>query len=708
MIMTSRTDDDDDDDDEAEFINGLFSESQVVGIPSNPWWEISHDDDDDTTSSACPFPTKISSNLWEEITSEDRGSSSFHSLASSRQENGFSIDVRPPLQTTPPQEHDAAIYLQSSFMSDRVETFASMNDKAQPPYQGLLLARQSSTTTGHKTIRPPPGFQTRAVHSSSSRHRHGLVPDPGASPTSTMGDTLDMQRMSHHGHPLWDAHATTTSPCERLHTDLPNDPIDDGRGDDASFRPWMSSVARDGHGRSQKEDDRTRGLDDGIPARTRDEPPGERDPDIGPHECDSGEDGSEDEGDDDDDRDEENEDDGDENSEPSIPLDIQYSAFCSDTSSLSDFDNYSDISSSSHIIGYDTDQAHVSHIAGVLDGSIVAAGGDGKSTSTTPTAVYSEEKLPKTEEPRNGEKNFKMKSMWQTLMAFVVLRLQNMKNSTTALARSRHSQAISETMRSTIHWLAGVRDAGMAFVHKFLKYSKKCFCVSTNLLILLASFFFQVWKLSMIEMVKEPNVTLCYLTFYSMPQFCSLLMNWNLPHWTPQLVTLLGVFCLCNPVEPGMMLDEDATATPRSSTPNLTSGATITNTSASRSSDWCATRQRALSGSERACHIMLRILRYTLPLLFVADGFSSEYGTLMSENGSYRLTTAFMMCLIRNGRVASPIGWISWALQVLITNYGCCNGKVMDLTVLIVGLTSLRIQDITSSSQREKRKEKRG
>jgi hypothetical protein len=93
---------------------------------------------------------------------------------------------------------------------------------------------------------------------------------------------------------------------------------------------------------------------------------------------------------------------------------------------------------------------------------------------------------------------------------------------------------------------------------------------------------------------------------------------------------------------------------------------------------------------ERACKTILRILRFVLPTFFIADGFSSEFGTIMGVSGSSRLTTAFMMSLVRKNLVSSPIGWVSWAIQVLVATY-YPSWPLLDQVVLVVGLSSIRL-----------------
>ena len=211
----------------------------------------------------------------------------------------------------------------------------------------------------------------------------------------------------------------------------------------------------------------------------------------------------------------------------------------------------------------------------------------------------------------------------------------------------------------------------------------------TKALILLASFMFQVWKYSLIEAVEETNVTICYALFYFMPGFCSLLMDTvNLPHWTPHLIASAAVFSLCNQVKPGPLHAEyDAIFQLRLDANNGDPPQGKVNKGIQPSS-----KEPSLQTprDERACRTILQILRYVLPIFFLTDGFSSEFGTIMGVSGASRLTTAFMMSLVRKNLVSSPIGWMSWAIQVLFATYYRAS-SMLDQVVLVVGLSSIRL-----------------
>jgi hypothetical protein len=239
--------------------------------------------------------------------------------------------------------------------------------------------------------------------------------------------------------------------------------------------------------------------------------------------------------------------------------------------------------------------------------------------------------------------------------------------------------------------MVDAKDISTALISKLISALRISLATITKTLILVASFLFQVWKFALIEAVEESNVAICYLVFYFMPFSCSLLMDlFNIPHWTPHLMTSMAVFSLCSQVKAGHLHMEDVSIFKLAEmSGNRKSGAKSSELSS-------IPKENGHQGEnhrprdERACKTILRILRFVLPTFFLADGFSSEFGTIMGVSGSSRLTTAFMMSLVRKNLVSSPIGWVSWAIQVLVATY-YPSWSLLDQVVLVVGLSSIRL-----------------
>eukprot|EP00529_Nitzschia_sp_RCC80_P003324 CAMPEP_0113468028 /NCGR_PEP_ID=MMETSP0014_2-20120614/15129_1 /TAXON_ID=2857 /ORGANISM="Nitzschia sp." /LENGTH=1075 /DNA_ID=CAMNT_0000360375 /DNA_START=266 /DNA_END=3490 /DNA_ORIENTATION=- /assembly_acc=CAM_ASM_000159 len=392
-------------------------------------------------------------------------------------------------------------------------------------------------------------------------------------------------------------------------------------------------------------------------------------------------------------------------------------------------------------IGYDTDQAHVSHIVGIGGGSTLVPKDVASTSSSAPNAVCPAEETPFSHTadaytgcsdgtaPENKQVDSIQKSHVEKLHSlFHSIMLFPSKVWDAALdwwdSRIRGSNIyiyvvkvmedilrLVDTTKSMLDglslWISEAKDAVAALAAQFLAAIGVILAGLTKALILTASFLFQVWKYSLIEAAEESSVTLCYLLFYFMPNICYLLMEYiNLPHWSPHMMSWLCVFCLCSQVEPGPLHQEGDLSifkTLKASTPGImsvtTSIAAVDNLrpvegthtpSASSTEKSCRSAEKlqratendpsthhtsrssaaALDASdgerslnrttpkdERACATILKILRLLLPGFFFTDGFSSEFGTIMGVSGASRLTTAFMMSLVRKNLVSSPIGW---------------------------------------------------
>jgi hypothetical protein len=190
----------------------------------------------------------------------------------------------------------------------------------------------------------------------------------------------------------------------------------------------------------------------------------------------------------------------------------------------------------------------------------------------------------------------------------------------------------------------------------------------------------------------------------------------NLPHWTPHMLTLLGVFALCNQVEAGTLYDDDisifrlsGTLTTAAATESVNSAEGDANSSTDPRNRPQTSQQQPkghnhqIPRDERACRTILKILRFALPVFFLVDGFSSEFGSIMGISNASRLTTAFMMSLIRKNLVSSPIAWVSWSVQVLVATH-FPEWKLLDHIVLVLGLSSIRLIRYLDGQRERKRR----
>jgi hypothetical protein len=493
------------------------------------------------------------------------------------------------------------------------------------------------------------------------------------------------------------------------------------------------------------------------------------------------EDGDEDDEDDDDDDQHEE---GDTTIDNDIPMSICGSlageSNASSLSTSSDVDN-SDITSHTTSdnnprhnegVGYDTDQAHVSRIVDVMGSSsdgkdIIGDDDDDDGQSISPTISIDVSSFegqnqtsipvcPPPDQPNNKKCHRRaadriILSSWQTLIVFLRSIAQyisemsyNRINLISSGIRrssffitvrkvceifSRRIASLSQEFHKISLWLKDVEEVFKVLTVQLLKMSLKFFETTVKAIMIAGSFAIIMWKCSVLEALEEFNVTICYLVFYLMPMMCSLLMDWfNLPHWTPHMITLLTVFPLCHQVKAGKLHQNDvsiyyligkllSTATttilPASNNTTLSSKGV---TSESSSSTEIITQQNSKElqeqlqqhdevtrpRDEQICCNILRVLRFVLPVLFLADGFSSQFGTIIGVSGSSRLTTAFMMSLIRKNILSSPLGIISWSIQVMIATY-YHSWDLIEYAILVIGLSSIRLIRYLEVIQRNKR-----
>jgi hypothetical protein len=266
--------------------------------------------------------------------------------------------------------------------------------------------------------------------------------------------------------------------------------------------------------------------------------------------------------------------------------------------------------------------------------------------------------------------------------------LQRIRQSRTFKFMTRVAITILLWNSQLFQWTLDIKEIFGIWISHVFASLRVVLVTTTKALILLTSFLFLIWKYSLIEAVEETNVTICYMVFYLMPCFCSLLMEFvNLPHWTPHVITSVAVFSLCNQIKPGPLQPKEAALIFQLADP---SGGDSLKESNGASSQGEEVQNNENPRDERACRSILRILRYVLPTFFVADGFSSEFGTIIGVSGSSRLTTAFMMSLVRKNSISCPIGWVSWAVQVLLATY-YSPSSMLDQVILVVGLSSIRL-----------------
>jgi len=444
-------------------------------------------------------------------------------------------------------------------------------------------------------------------------------------------------------------------------------------------------------------------------------------------------------------QDEEDENEGDEE-ENSIPSSICVSIAESNSSSLStcsgEGDHNSELSNSSHGSGHvqnthdnddddsnegnDTDQAHVSEIDGEIGNNLSSSNDIPNDEKSPPPSVNSAERTPPSasnkflSDDENSDSNFTTETFSALVRSAVETFDSIMDHSLSAMQRilsyirttkrykrfSRHMELLSQDFRSMRNWLVDMREVLSVLMMRLLDAGQKHSRGMIEVVTIILSFLSELLKFGLIEALEEiRGVTSCYMVFYLMPKTCVALMEYiNLPHWTPHTVTWLAVFSLCQQVEAGILHETSNIPMPSllrklvidsySTKPATITDDDVFSKSTKMQQHGPPPRQQhdALSRQKdmQVCFLLLKTIKTVLPVLYMVEGFSSGFGSIIGARGTDLLTMAFVLSILRKSILSSPIAWVSWAFQILLATFSpSC--MVLDILVLLIGLSSIRL-----------------
>mmetsp|Transcript_28017 Transcript_28017/g.76086 ORF Transcript_28017/g.76086 Transcript_28017/m.76086 type:complete len:293 (-) Transcript_28017:877-1755(-) len=278
---------------------------------------------------------------------------------------------------------------------------------------------------------------------------------------------------------------------------------------------------------------------------------------------------------------------------------------------------------------------------------------------------------------------------------------------------------LSKEFRNLIAWLIEIEEVFAVLLLRLVNAIGRVFLEITRALVMLFCFLFQMIKFGLIEAIEEfEGVTTCYAVFYLLPPTCVRLMDFiNLPHWTPHIVTWMSIYSLCYLVKAGTLHEtsdgsmlsllggisktsSSRAATDSSNGVSLESSSTLTTIQR----DPIPHRKKRIeeynTWDEHICYICLKLLKMLVPVLFLAEGFSSDFGTIVGAKSTSRLITAYNMIIVRKCLVKFPIAWISWAIQVLTATY-CDSSLFLDFLILLTGLSSIRLMRYVDAHRRQ-------
>jgi hypothetical protein len=178
----------------------------------------------------------------------------------------------------------------------------------------------------------------------------------------------------------------------------------------------------------------------------------------------------------------------------------------------------------------------------------------------------------------------------------------------------------------------------------------------------------------------------CYLVFYVVPNACDGIMSLcSLPHFTPHVVSSVALFFLCHP-------------TSTSGNGSSSNGGGGNKKRIHRSRSQIVDRQ-----AEAICTFLLQLSRYSIPFDLFLEGFGQPNTNLMTLDVSSRLLLAYMLSLLRANLVLSPVVWMCWSIQVILSvhlplsDQNPNTSKLMECLLLLIGLASLRLCTIVQA-----------
>lgn len=145
----------------------------------------------------------------------------------------------------------------------------------------------------------------------------------------------------------------------------------------------------------------------------------------------------------------------------------------------------------------------------------------------------------------------------------------------------------------------------------------------------------------------------CYLVLYILPTICDwIMLHASLPPFSPHIISTVSLYFL------------------------------------SGFPDMSATKNSG-KVSDEVCRLLLNTFRYYLPLSMIFEGFRGPNTTIMMLDKSTRLILAYLLSMLRAGLLFSPIGWLGWSVQVLISVW-LPEGIVLSCILPLLGLALIQ------------------
>jgi hypothetical protein len=198
----------------------------------------------------------------------------------------------------------------------------------------------------------------------------------------------------------------------------------------------------------------------------------------------------------------------------------------------------------------------------------------------------------------------------------------------------------------------------------------------------------------------SPSV-LCYYVFCLMPIVCNWLMTYvgNLPHFTPHLLSNLSVYCICRMISQVSAETTSSTQRRKANTIKRTNHTGTAGVNNSNNISYCcnsSTNVLTDFGND-VCQMILQIVKLLLPLLFFIEGFDKSNSSFMLYDAQKRMILAYLLSLVKRGLILSPIAWVGWSIQILLSSY-LPAGSILNSLLFFIGLAFIRLVSLVQTS----------
>lgn len=186
----------------------------------------------------------------------------------------------------------------------------------------------------------------------------------------------------------------------------------------------------------------------------------------------------------------------------------------------------------------------------------------------------------------------------------------------------------------------------------------------------------------------SPSV-LCYYVFCLMPIVSTWLMDHvgNLPHFTPHLLSTISVYCICRVLSNVSTDSSSIKRKPGKRLPSISVGGNANNNAIKLS------HQNSDTFGNEVCHVIRRIIVLGLPIGFLVDGFNNIDSSFMLLEVHNRMIIAYLLSLLRHGHILSPVTWVGWSIQILLSRY-IPAGFMLHMLQFFLGLAFIRMVSI--------------